>query len=263
MGAPPPGPARRRRVCARPPAPSSGSQSAPRGEVGDQLRRRGVEAQDVEHPAICRVGDREAVHDHADHHQPCVDVRRPAVVTQSLDGVDGARAPRAGVEPAGFRLTVGNRIRAGPQQGSYSRADGIRTRGLELMRLARTAAPLPRSVDQLAITVRDDERGVHATRPPFDPGSRSVSYVEERWSLMLTVTSANTSRGNCSLISGALAERHGRTFLSQTGPRIQLVLFKLSITWGCHLSSGTKKGDPSGSPSLSAGMNARPSAHTP
>ena len=41
------------------------------GEVGDQLRRRGVEPDDVEHPGIGRVGDREPVRNHADHNQPC------------------------------------------------------------------------------------------------------------------------------------------------------------------------------------------------
>jgi len=50
------------------------------GEVGDQLRRRGVEPDDVEHPRVGRVGDREPVRDHPDDHQPRVDTRRHAVV---------------------------------------------------------------------------------------------------------------------------------------------------------------------------------------
>ena len=54
------------------------------GEVGDQLRRRRAEADDVEHPRVGRVGDREAVRDHADHDQPRVDARRRAVVAKSL-----------------------------------------------------------------------------------------------------------------------------------------------------------------------------------
>src|SRR6266542_5364508 len=60
------------------------------GEVGDELRRRGVEADDVEHPRVVRVSDREAVRDHADHDQPRLDSRRVAVVAQSLSRVDVA-----------------------------------------------------------------------------------------------------------------------------------------------------------------------------
>ena len=44
----------------RRPPPSESAAS----EVGDELRRRGVEANDVEHPRVGRVGDREAVRDH-------------------------------------------------------------------------------------------------------------------------------------------------------------------------------------------------------
>ena len=61
------------------------------GEVRDQLRRRGVEAHDVEHSRIGRVCDREAVRDHADHDQPCVDARRPAVVAERLRGMNATR----------------------------------------------------------------------------------------------------------------------------------------------------------------------------
>jgi hypothetical protein len=43
--------------CPRHPPLSEGAA----GEVGDELRRRGVEADDVEHPRVVRVGDREAV----------------------------------------------------------------------------------------------------------------------------------------------------------------------------------------------------------
>jgi hypothetical protein len=56
-----------------------------------------------------------------------------------------ATAGTAGLEPAASRLTSERSLPL-----SYApmedRADGIRTRGLELMRLARTTAPLPRKV---------------------------------------------------------------------------------------------------------------------
>jgi hypothetical protein len=48
--APPPEPARRRRVLARPPSAPAGGSERVAGEIGDQVRRRGVEADDVEHP---------------------------------------------------------------------------------------------------------------------------------------------------------------------------------------------------------------------
>src|SRR5436853_450568 len=59
----------------------------PAGEVGDELRRCGVEPDDVEHPRICRIGDREAVRDHAHDNEPGVDARSVPVVAQSLDGM--------------------------------------------------------------------------------------------------------------------------------------------------------------------------------
>ena len=54
-----------------------------------------------------------------------------------------ATAGTAGVEPAASRLTSerSGRLSYAP---IWSRAGGIRTHGLELMRLARTTAPLPR-----------------------------------------------------------------------------------------------------------------------
>lgn len=55
-----------------------------------------------------------------------------------------ATAGTAGLEPAASRLTSerSGRLSYAPNE---SRAGGIRTHGLELMRLARTTAPLPRS----------------------------------------------------------------------------------------------------------------------
>jgi hypothetical protein len=54
-----------------------------------------------------------------------------------------ATAGTAGLEPAASRLTSerSGRLSYAP---IWSRAGGIRTHGLELMRLARTTAPLPR-----------------------------------------------------------------------------------------------------------------------
>ena len=56
-----------------------------------------------------------------------------------------ATAGTAGLEPAASRLTSerSGRLSYAPNE---SRAGGIRTHGLELMRLARTTAPLPRKV---------------------------------------------------------------------------------------------------------------------
>ena len=56
------------------------------------------------------------------------------------------RAGTTGVEPAAYRLTSERsavELRP-PRVASRHGAGGIRTHGLELMRLARTAAPLPR-----------------------------------------------------------------------------------------------------------------------
>jgi hypothetical protein len=53
------------------------------------------------------------------------------------------------------------------REGSVSSAGGIRTRDLELMRLARTAAPLPRGVSAFIRCTQI----VYATRLRFGPGS--------------------------------------------------------------------------------------------
>ena len=58
------------------------------GEVGDELRRRGVEAHDVEHPRVGGIGDGERVGDHPDHYQPCVHARHSAVVAERPRRVD-------------------------------------------------------------------------------------------------------------------------------------------------------------------------------
>src|SRR6478735_9072058 len=87
-----------------PPLSSKGARDAlvsesAASEVGDQLRRRRVEADDVEHPRVVRVSDREAVRDHADHDQPCVDSRRMAVVAERLGRVNVSRPGlRVGVD---------------------------------------------------------------------------------------------------------------------------------------------------------------------
>ena len=64
------------------------------GEVRDQLRRRGVEADDVEHARVVRVGDREAVRDHSDDDQLGRDARRRGG-TRAAPGPDGRRPPRS------------------------------------------------------------------------------------------------------------------------------------------------------------------------
>jgi hypothetical protein len=66
-------------------------------EVEDQLRRRGVEADDVEHPRIRGISDRELVRNHPANDQPGADPRRLPVVLQRLRLVD----------PAGPGLAVG------------------------------------------------------------------------------------------------------------------------------------------------------------
>ena len=85
-------------------APSSSEGAA--CEVGDELRRGGVEAADVEHPLVVRVGDREAVRDPADHDQPRVDgpkaalpvdnravLARDDLVLEQATGLGGADDP--------------------------------------------------------------------------------------------------------------------------------------------------------------------------
>ena len=66
------------------------------------------------------------------------------ITTRSICLYTTATAGTAGLEPAASRLTS---ERSGPlSYAPVSRAGGIRTHGLELMRLARTTAPLPRKV---------------------------------------------------------------------------------------------------------------------
>ena len=67
------------------------------------------------------------------------------ITTRSIRLYTTATAGTAGLEPAASRLTSerSGRLSYAPIE---SRAGGIRTHGLELMRLARTAAPLPRKV---------------------------------------------------------------------------------------------------------------------
>ena len=86
---------------------------------------------------------------------PMLSVRVEGVAGRTRTGVAGittrnahrcttATAGTAGLEPAASRLTSerSGRLSYAPIE---SRAGGIRTHGLELMRLARTTAPLPRS----------------------------------------------------------------------------------------------------------------------
>ncbi len=80
-------------------------------------RRRGVETDDVEHPAVVRARDRETVRDHPDHDESCLDPR----------GAGGTRrAPATGWHVARPRLAVGCRITnvsrssCGPCASAYS-----------------------------------------------------------------------------------------------------------------------------------------------
>ena len=111
------------------------------GEVGDQLRRRGVEADDVEHARVVRVGDREAVRDHADHDQPRVDARRAAVVARA-PGPGGCRPPRS---PSRCRSrTCRSPARAPARTASAARSRCRRTAGRDTV-LHGVVQPLPRA----------------------------------------------------------------------------------------------------------------------
>lgn len=117
------------------------------------------------------------------------------------------------------------------------------------------------------------ERFVQATRLPFNPGSpshlstrrcptwRSAGARRSQW------RSEHRRRKRAPEMSGAITERHTRTFLSQTGPQIQLELGQA----GHHLVGFNtfriafrhKKRRPMGSPSLRFAMCARStSVHT-
>ncbi len=67
------------------------------------------------------------------------------ITTRNVCLYTTATAGTAGLEPAASRLTS-ERSRRLSYAPVKSRAGGIRTHGLELMRLARTTAPLPRKV---------------------------------------------------------------------------------------------------------------------
>ena len=99
------------------------------GEVGDQLRRRRVEADDVEHARVGRVGDREAVRDHADHDQPRVDAGR-------LRGSRGAPGP-GGCRPPRSPSRCRSRTCRSPARAPARTASAARSR------CRRTAGPTP------------------------------------------------------------------------------------------------------------------------
>ncbi len=91
--------------------PLANSSEGAAGEVRDQLRRRGVEAHDVEHSRIGRVCDREVVRDHADHDRPGVDARRAAATERErAPGVTRTRRP-----PGSAGRSTENRLASGPQ----------------------------------------------------------------------------------------------------------------------------------------------------
>jgi hypothetical protein len=84
----------------------------------------------------------------------------------------------------------------------------------------------------------DVERSCPSRSPTLQPWitvgliDATVSYVEERWSPALSVTFGRKCTCNHTPeISGAITERHWRTFLSWAGPQMELEFFKLSITF--------------------------------
>src|SRR3954471_5163701 len=88
---------------------------------------------------------------------PVLGVRRDRATARIRTGTAGITTPDAPVTPQSPRASANDRIRTGglpvdsralftAELRSRDSAGGIRTHGLELMRLARTASPLPRSL---------------------------------------------------------------------------------------------------------------------
>jgi hypothetical protein len=92
---------------------------------------------------------------------PMLSASADRVAGRVRTGADGGHGPgcfllhhdhhgagTTGLEPAASRLTSERSapLSYAPEQGVGTSAGGIRTHGLELMRLARTASPLPRSL---------------------------------------------------------------------------------------------------------------------
>jgi hypothetical protein len=114
------------------------------------------------------------------------------------------------------------------REGSVSSAGGIRTRDLELMRLARTAAPLPRGVSVLDAQTQD----VHATRLRFDPGSARPSYVGALWSPESSRRSTKRQAKSAAYCAAGINPRRigWELFSLRRGLECSYVLFKLGIT---------------------------------
>ena len=107
-------------------------------------------------PGSFGIGDREAVRDHADHDQPRVDARRPAVV-RAAPGPGGRRPPRSPSRcrsrtcrppaPAPARTASAARSRcrrtAGPTPPSRRRPAAAAARSRAASGRRRAAVPLP------------------------------------------------------------------------------------------------------------------------
>jgi hypothetical protein len=111
---------------------------------------------------------------------------------------------------------------------------------------------------------------VHATRLPFDPGSRAAdratgehtSYVEGRWSPSRGV-GEEIRRRKQTLTRAWHSSATPRVFLSQAGPRFDLGLLKLSITLSVPTRDGrlpVRKRRPVGRPRLASLCDEWPSA---
>ena len=107
------------------------------------MRTGGVEPPQREAAALRADGLANAQHPRASQVAGRTRTGAAGITTPNARRYTTATAGTAGLEPTTSRLTS---ERSGPL--SYapieSRAGGIRTHGLELMRLARTTAPLPR-----------------------------------------------------------------------------------------------------------------------
>jgi len=124
---------------------------------------------------------------------------------------------------------------------------------------SRAFVRLPsREIDAEARRARHTEphQVFQATRPPFNPGSaipRSPSYVEGLWSPSL---GGRRRKGQAKADANASVTFHAtlRVFLSQAGPRFNLVLLQaghhLVVPFVSRIAFRNEKGDPLGRPRL-------------
>jgi hypothetical protein len=111
------------------------------------------------------------------------------------------RAGTAGLEPAAYRLT--SERSPSELRPRKSGAGGIRTHGLELMRLARTAAPLPRCVVVLGLAGWSRTSDLRRPKPAGWPSP--LQPDELRWqdsNLLLAINSRASCRFDYAGVSG-------------------------------------------------------------